>query len=359
MSGRRRSIGWVVGALSVSLAPSACGGGNAASKMVTPPRFEPEGQTKCGVKKSQERPLIVEWPSPDRQELEDTIRTGVAVVSYSGCEIRVLDRCTAPSKYGYTGLTRAVDKVVIKDADELYANLPVGAAKLEGTLHRSGQLTVGMNLVGRYRADRQTVRADELQGDCAGATHFVYGVTVGAFDFYAGGDAKVTGSAGIGSVGVGGSSQAERETITQVGDESACTKSAPGDKEPPAQCGALIRIEVVPLGEAKAMAPTCPGGTQWDGSQCVGTRVVTDVQCPGGTTWNGNQCVGSAPGIAAVTPVPVPAVVPAPASAAPSSGGCPAGMANLKGGRFTMGDRHDAVTVRHFCLDTTEVTTDA
>jgi sulfatase modifying factor 1 len=34
-------------------------------------------------------------------------------------------------------------------------------------------------------------------------------------------------------------------------------------------------------------------------------------------------------------------------------------MVELGGGTFTMGDRHDTVTVPPFCLDVTEVTADA
>lgn len=277
----------------VGLLVCSCGGGKAASQLAKAPDYNPKDQTKCGVAKSQQRPLIVEWPSADRQELESKVHEGLVVVRYQGCEMDVLERCSVPAKYNYRGTTIAQDKVVVKDEDDLYANLPVGAAKLEGKLERSGQLTVDMNLVGRYQAERPTVRADELQGDCTGATHFVYGLTVGAFDFYAGGEAQVGGGAGVGNIGAGAHSQADRETLTKNGDPDACTKASPGDQSPPAQCGALIRIEVMPLGEAKALTPTCPEGTQWNGSQCVGTKVVTNVQCPAGTTWDGRQCAAT------------------------------------------------------------------
>jgi formylglycine-generating enzyme required for sulfatase activity len=340
--------------MAASIILAACGGGNAASQLAKAPDYAPKDQTKCGVAKSQAHPLIVEWPSPDRLELENKVGEGLVVVHYVGCEMQVLERCSVPARYGYHAATRAQDSVEMRDEDDLYANLPVGAAKLEAKLARSGRLTVDMNLVGRFEADRSSVRADELQGDCAGATHFVYGLTVGAFDFYAGGQAEVGGGVGVGSIGAGGHSQAERENITKVGDPAACSKASPDDKAPPAQCGALIRIEVVPLGEAKQYAPTCPSGTQWDGaqSQCVGKKVVTNVQCPGGTTWNGSQCIGSAPAPAAAMPVaPTPSPQPA-----PSGGSCPAGMASLPGGSFTMGDRKDSVTVQPFCMDVTEVT---
>src|SRR5262249_585389 len=154
--------------------------------------------------------------------------------------------CTVPGGYRYVGGTRMEDKVVMKDEDDLYANLPIGAAKLESKLQRSGQLTVAMNLVGRYEAERTSVRADELKGDCAGATHFVYGVTVGAFDFFAGADADVGGGVAVGPAGAGARSKLDRETLTRAGDIAACGKSSAADRTPPDGCGALIRLEVVP-----------------------------------------------------------------------------------------------------------------
>jgi len=62
-----------------------------------------------------------------------------AAVRYHGCEMEVLDRCIVPAKYGYLGTTRAQHRVVMKDADGLYSNLPVGAARLEANLERSGR----------------------------------------------------------------------------------------------------------------------------------------------------------------------------------------------------------------------------
>jgi len=46
-----------------------------------------------------------------------------------------------------------------------------------------------------------------------------------------------------------------RETLTRNGDPAACATSRPDDTVPPAECGAIIRIEVVPLVEAKQAPP--------------------------------------------------------------------------------------------------------
>lgn len=349
-----------------SLGVVACGGGNAASQFASAPSPDLKGQTKCAVTKSQSRPLIVEWSSTDRMELETKARQGIVAVRYVGCDMDVLERCSVPAKYKYVGATWKEEEQTIKDDDELYANLPIGAAKLEGRLHRSGALTVKMHLVGRYEAERPSVRLDELQGDCQGATHFVYAVTLGAFDFYAGGQADVGGGAGAMGIGAGGASKAERVNIMKDGDPAACEKARRDDTAPPEQCGALIRLEVVPFGEARQLTASCPSGTEWNGAECVGKKVVTQVDCPGGTRWDGSRCAAAVdtscsagmhfvPARGCVADV-APAHAPAPA---PARGGCPSGMASLPAGTFALGDRRDTVSVHPFCMDVTEVTVSA
>src|SRR5262245_43982877 len=94
----------------IALPLTACSGGNFASEVAKPPEFAPKDQTKCGVTKSQARPLIVEWPSSDRAALEARVKQGIVPVRYIGCEMEVLTRCqVSNSTYGYTGITRKTD----------------------------------------------------------------------------------------------------------------------------------------------------------------------------------------------------------------------------------------------------------
>lgn len=254
--------------------------GNAASQLAQPPAFEPAGQGKCGVEKSQNRPLVVEWASADRLELETKAREGLVAVHYQGCEMRVLPRCKVDARYKYLGGTRKQDRVDIRNADDLYAHLPVGAARLEGTLSRSGRLTVDMNLVGRFEAERPGVRVDELHGECDGATHFVYGIAVGAFDFYAGTKAEVGAGVEVLGAGAGGGSSAGRDTLTKDGDPDACGKATSGDATPPEGCGALIRLEVVALGAADPDAGAAPVYPKTDAVSTVKSGAM--VQVPAG-----------------------------------------------------------------------------
>jgi hypothetical protein len=306
----------VVGALGV-----ACVNANAASHALRTPAFEPAGQTKCGVAKSQGRPLIVEWPSADRATLEMQTKRGLVAVRYQGCEMEVLRHCRGAGSYVYTPTTRQRDRITIRDADELYANIPLGAAKLEGKLASAGELNVTMTIVGTYQADTAPLRADQLEGDCARATHLITTLSAGAFEFFAGADAEVAaGASALGAPGAGATSKAKRETLNEAGDATACERAAAGDRSPPFGCGALLRVEVVPLGPALVAGParaplpppaaarqapsggppvTCLLGTHWNGSRCEKDPVLAcpsnhyfapgkgclpdDIGCPHGT----------------------------------------------------------------------------
>ncbi len=270
----------------------ACGGGNLATELAKPPEYAPDDQTKCKVKASQAKPLIVEWPSADRGELEATVSgLNVVVVAYDGCEMRLLSHCKAPGKYRYTALTPKQDTVRITTDDELYATIPMYAAKFEGKLAASGQLNVAMTLVGRYLTDRIDVSQADLEGRCEGATHIIAGLTAGAFEFFAGADAEVGGGVHVLDASAGAVSRAKRETLTRDGDDQACAKAGANDAAPPGGCGALLRVEVLPLGGSSQRAVACPDGTEWDGARCVGTEVVKKAECPDGSEWDGNQCV--------------------------------------------------------------------
>lgn len=252
---RQARAGWGCAALAC-LSSVACAPNLAAT--ARPPEFDRPGETKCGVAKSASEPLVVEWPSAARAKLEALSRTGVVAVKYSGCEMEVLASCNAPGKYGYTAITPKHDHVAIRNEDDLYANIPLGAARLEGKLEHAGELDVDMSIVGRYASDRAVVRADELQGpDCAKATHVVGALTVGAFDFYASAAAKAGagGSTAVGGIGAGGSTSNSKELLNSDGTMSRCDGATTADGKPPEGCGAILRLEVVPLGQPKHDAP--------------------------------------------------------------------------------------------------------
>lgn len=300
----RFRVGLLFGLLLLS--PAACKKGNVASQIAKPPELQLDGQAKCKVVASQERPLVVEWPSSDRADLEVRASRGLVVVRYEGCNMVMLPRCRAEGAYAYAPVTTKQDSVTIKDSDELYAALPAGAARFEAKLQKAGQLNVAMTIVGVMVADRVSIETSELQGDCEGATHVVVGLSVGAFEFFAGADAEIGAGATVQGAGVGAKSQAQRETLSRDGDPQACLQATRDDKAPPPNCGASLRLEVLEITKPKVVevAPVkleCPAGTTMTDGMCV-PKVSTE--CPAGMQFaDGRGCI---PKIVAAPDVPPP-----------------------------------------------------
>jgi hypothetical protein len=169
------------------------------------------------------------------------------LVRYVGCEMEVLRRCSASAGYDYAPVTLKEDRIRIRDADELYANIPIYAAKFESKLATAGELNVEMSIVGSYEAAKAKIGLADLEGDCSRATHFVSAITVGAFDFTAGASAEIGAGVEVLGTGAGAESKAERETINRDGDRSQCRRATAQDDAPPDGCGALLRLEVSPI----------------------------------------------------------------------------------------------------------------
>lgn len=119
----------------------------------------------------------------------------------------------------------------------------------------------------------------------------------------------------------------------------------------------------------------CPPGADLEGDRCVQTEVRTVVSCPPGTHFESGACLanlstecpdgmrfqegtGCLPVV--LQPIDPPPNAGFPPGLTSGSKKCPAGMAHVPGGAFTLaGYRASAgtsVTVASFCLDLTEVT---
>ncbi|MBW2524657.1 MAG: hypothetical protein JRI23_10800, partial [Deltaproteobacteria bacterium] len=217
--------------------------GELAKRLAKPPNAELGNQTQCKIQKSRAKPLIVEWPAADRALLEAEAQGNVVVVAYDGCEMKLLPHCAAPGAYTYRGVAPKHDTVIIRNEDDLYANMPVYAVKFQGKLASAGQLNVALTTVGHMEASEPWVRRDRLSGLCQGATHVVAGLAVGAFEFYAGAAAQVVaGGSGFG-VDAGNRGVAVRETLARDGSPAACRQPGDFGQAPPVGCTALLRVE--------------------------------------------------------------------------------------------------------------------
>jgi hypothetical protein len=241
-----------LGLLATVLVLSSCGGAQSPLPPPTAPTYDDEAS--CKVMRSHAEPLVVEWPIADRAKLETAKDKGRVAVKYDGCVMRLLPTCKVPGSYVYKPVTRKHDNVRITNQDELYANLPAGAATLRGRLEHGGQLGIQMTIVGRLESDGATPTAADLGPDCASATHVISALTLGAFEFAS--FARTSAGAGVQvmSAGAGGSASATKETLSSDGVEIACEQAKHSDTKPPDDCAALIRVEVleIPKGEGDA-----------------------------------------------------------------------------------------------------------
>ena len=204
------------------------------------------GDLTCTVDTPSLVPLVVEWPSAERAALESRVHGGVVVVRYESCDFEILPACRAEGGYRHRALTPKRERVTIRDEEELYARLPMGAHKLERVLEDNDMLEVDMTIVGHQRLDRGPVSRAELRGQCEGATHVVNGLAVGAFSLAAKQTASASVGLGAGPVAAGRRRDREVRVLATDGVRSRCSGVSPLGTAPEG-CGALLQIEASAL----------------------------------------------------------------------------------------------------------------
>jgi hypothetical protein len=168
-------------------------------------------------------------------------------------------RCDAGGEatYRYQGYTRKTDELHIRNDDELYARLPLGAAQLSAELERANELRLVTRLVGAYELD--SVGADlweRLPARCQDATHVIRSVHVGAYELGTVAATEAGVEAGwVGGPQAGASSRHSYSVLSRDGDMAACESAPSGDGDAPSGCGAMVRVEVVPAPLSAAGAP--------------------------------------------------------------------------------------------------------
>jgi hypothetical protein len=184
-------------------------------------------------------PLIVEWPGLSKTELETASQQGIVIVSYVGCILKVLTGCQAPGTYELKKSASNHDFFDIEDEAELYARLPLGVASLKGELAQGRKVSLEYVSVGQRVAVKPPVT---LVGTCAGATHYVRSVTVGAYKLETRAKGQLTAGADVGGA-VGGVKREQEVRLRGQGDVSKC-KSGKGSAD---DCGALLQLGLTPL----------------------------------------------------------------------------------------------------------------
>lgn len=215
----------------------------------------PGDQPRCKLAANQENPLVTEWPASEKANLEARLGAGALVVSYSGCTLKMLPRCQAKGHYKFRRTTTSTDVIEIRNADELFAKLPLGAVSLEGELQRSGRLAVQTTVSGQFQVDGLDVNLPR-DGECQGATHVLSALSVGAFKLRSGGTARVAGKASVESVGSGGgSSSSEESLVREAGNAAQCETGSEGQPHPACASPIQMFLQALPSTIADRGAP--------------------------------------------------------------------------------------------------------
>jgi TPR repeat protein len=285
----------VLAACSVGLGV-ACGPGLGQKSQLHPEnqQFVDEldpARARAEIVKDRSMPFVVDWENEARGDLETIARQGPAIVHFDERTLRLLPGCQADGSYNYAGFTPKKEFKRFRSLAELHANLPLSAVQLETRLRQSGQISVAIRMVGKHELDRPALKRSQLHGDCAGATHFVRGMTIGAFQFMAGSAGEAQGNAAVLGYGAKGQAGGEREIMREDGDFEACDRASVDAEAAPPGCGAILRIELVPLDADTADGtPACGPGLRWDGQACVSVaRVRAEARQRGGSAHEPSQ----------------------------------------------------------------------
>jgi TPR repeat protein len=205
-------------------------------------------------------PLIVDWNPEQRADLEEAIHDGVAVMAYDARGLKLLKGCNIAGDYGYLGVTTKTQVVRLESAEDVAVNLPLAGAGIAGKIGaefgQGATLDIAMVMVGKQRTTWNNVSRADLAGGskCEGATHYVRGVTIGAFAMVTGTKQKARAAAEIFGIGASAGSEKSAGVDNSDGKLEACETADPGLEKPPGQCAAILRVELEPIADASTAA---------------------------------------------------------------------------------------------------------
>jgi hypothetical protein len=244
-----------------------CGCGASVSDVVQPDLTASTPLAKaefCKAGSEDDRPFVIDWDATDSALFESLSQRDVVVVRYVGCELEVLDECqdeAVTGKYGAYEPTRwtsgSVEGFDMRSEAEVYAKLPLGAATLSGRVAAGKSLQLQYYVSGTRTATRRKLYEADFGGNpgCAGATHFVWGYNLGAFQLLTTELTEVEAEGGTFIAGAGGSNVNESNRLKKGGDIDDCASDSARDLQ---SCKVPIRLvlrKVKPGAPAVAAAP--------------------------------------------------------------------------------------------------------
>ncbi len=226
----------------------------------------------CSAVKAPLEPDLALWEPASRAQLDKLRRQGVVAVRYEthGCEVslELLPQCVGPkNRYVYSPYS-ATDTKIARDASELFAKLPLGAANASSLLRDHRVLRMDAKLVGTVGLPAgSTITEYDLVGpECKRATHVISAVYVGGFAMAAA-DARQVGSTNLFAA-------PPIDGMTREGQAQICERADAEGIELPG-CSVPLRVALAPIGGAAPQAavprkePACSAGEVFDGRRCA------------------------------------------------------------------------------------------
>lgn len=172
-------------------------------------------------------PLVLQLGAVKGSAIAQAMQLGIAVVAFDCKEIVLLDSCSIEGRYDFVAAPRTeVDRRFASRSETEAATRLWGTSTPPLRIEPGEVLALRLVTVGQERASVSTAAKQDLQGDCARATHFVRAVHVGAFE--------LTGTRGT----------VNHEA--KAGRLQACP--AKSSQRPPPECGAPLQLELKPIG---------------------------------------------------------------------------------------------------------------
>lgn len=217
-------------ALALALVLAACDRGRGETNTPTPPqssqapRTQPRQQPASDPRTSD----LYDWSATDRAELQNELAGRLYIfIAMDGTRARPRFTCHGRDEY------RAANPVSYGFASHRPRE---EHSVVDGT-------TIDATFVGTWTVAPIPRDTRGLEGDCAGVTHVVRAIDVGAFEASSRSSTAVRGEVPQGGAVVGGSSSSTSSQSRKSGDRSTCVASA----TPQQRCNAAIRLHLAPL----------------------------------------------------------------------------------------------------------------
>ena len=227
----------------LAIAPCGCGlfTTNGRSTRLTVEKADP-GTATCPVARDPLNPFIVEWPAARRTSLESASQDGLLAVSYAPCGgLKVLSNCKLPGRYEFRRTSLASDTVKIYDEDSLWADLPLGAVSLQGEVGQGRGLELNYTTVGERVASEPAIGS--MTGECAGASHYVKALTIGAYELNTVSISNIGGGVHVGPAGGGARTSSSHNTLQSGGQLAKCQELGTIG----IGCDAVLQLRLAPL----------------------------------------------------------------------------------------------------------------